>query len=87
MDKLAEANAKAKAGNMGFIFDPSPVQNEVAACSAKIDEYNTNLKFGKLGSMEEINASLEAFDKALTEAGIEKVVAECQAQLNAFLGK
>ena len=87
MEKLAAANAKAKAGNMGFIFDPSPVQNELAACSAKIDEYNTNLKFGKLGSMEEINASLEAFDKALTEAGIEKVVAECQAQLNAFLGK
>ena len=87
MDKLAEANAKAKAGQMGFIFDPTPVQNELAACSAKIDEYNTNLKFGKLGSMEEINASLEAFDKALEEAGIDKVVAECQAQLNAFLGK
>ena len=87
MEKLAEANAKAKAGNMGFIFDPTPVQNELAACSAKIDEYNINLKFGKLGSMEEINASLEAFDKALTEAGIDKVVAECQAQLNAFLGK
>ena len=87
MDKLAAANAKAKAGNMGFIFDPSPVQNEMAACSAKIDEYNTNLKFGKLGSMEEINASLEAFDKALEEAGIDKVVAECQKQLDAFLGK
>ena len=87
MDKLAAANAKAKAGNMGFIFDPSPVQNELAACSAKIDEYNTNLKFGKLGSMEEINASLEAFDKALEEAGIDKVVAECQKQLDAFLGK
>ena len=87
METLAAANAKAKAGNMGFIFDPTPVQNELAACSAKIDEYNTNLKFGKLGSMEEIEASLEAFDKALTEAGIDKVVAECQAQLNAFLGK
>ncbi len=87
MDKLAEANAKAKPGNMGFIFDPTPVQNELAACSAKIDEFNTNLKFGKLGSMEEINASLEAFDKALTEAGIEKVVEECQRQLDAFLGK
>ena len=72
---------------MGFIFDPTPVQNEIAACSAKIDEYNVNLKFGKLGPMEESNASLEAFDKALTEAGIDKVVAECQAQLNAFLGK
>ena len=87
MDKLAEANAKAKPGNMGFIFDPSPVQNELAACSAKIDEFNTNLKFGKLASMEEVDASLKAFSDALNEAGIEKVVAECQAQLNAFLGK
>ena len=87
MDKLAEANAKAKAGNMGFIFDPTPVQNEVAACSAKIDEYNTNLKFGKHETMEDVNAALEAFNAALNEAGIEKVVAECQAQLNAFLGK
>lgn len=87
MDKLAEANAKAKAGNMGFIFDPSPVQNELAACSAKIDEFNTNLKFGKLESMEAVDASLAAFSAALTEAGIDKVVAEAQAQLNAFLGK
>ena len=87
MEKLAVANAKAKAGNMGFIFDPSPVQNEVAACSAKIDEFNTNLKFGKHESMENVNAALAAFSAALDEAGIAKVVAECQAQLNAFLGK
>lgn len=87
MEKLAAANAKAKAGNMGFIFDPTPVQNEIAACSAKIDEYNTNLKFGKLATMEEVDASLAAFSAALTEAGIDKVVAECQAQLDAFLGK
>ena len=87
MDKLAEANAKAKAGNMGFIFDPSPVQNEVAACSAKIDEYNTNLKFGKHETMADVDAALAAFSAALDEAGIAKVVAECQAQLNAFLGK
>lgn len=87
MEKLAAANAKAKAGNMGFIFDPTPVQNEIAACSAKIDEYNTNLKFGKLATMEEVDASLAAFSKALDEAGIQKVVEECQRQLNEFLGK
>lgn len=87
MEKLDAANKKAKAGNMGFIFDPTPVQNEIAACSAKIDEYNVNLKFGKLATMEEVDASLAAFSAALTEAGIDKVVAECQAQLNAFLGK
>ena len=87
MEKLAVANEKAKAGNMGFIFDPTPVQNEVAACSAKIDEYNTNLKFGKHETMADVDAALAAFSAALDEAGIAKVVAECQAQLNAFLGK
>ena len=87
MEKLAVANDKAKAGNMGFIFDPSPVQNELAACSAKIDEFNTNLKFGKLASMEEVDASLVAFSNALDEAGIDAIVAECQRQLDAFLGK
>lgn len=87
MEKLAAANAKAKAGNMGFIFDPTPVQNEIAACSAKIGEYNINLKFGKLASMEEVDASLAAFSAALNEAGIQKVVEECQRQLDAFLGK
>ncbi len=87
MDKLAEANAKAKAGNMGFIFDPSPVQNELAACSAKIDEFNTNLKFGKHETMADVDAALAAFSAALDEAGIQKVVEECQRQLDAFLGK
>ena len=87
MEKLAAANAKAKAGNMGFIFDPSPIQNELAACSAKISEFDTNLHFGKLETMEDVDASLAAFEAALKEAGIDKVIAECQAQLDAFLGK
>ena len=86
MEKLDAANAKAKAGNMGFIFDPTPVQNEIAACSAKIDEFNVNLKFGKIDESE-VEAELQAFSDALDAAGIELVVAECQRQLDAFLGK
>jgi len=86
MEKLDAANAKALPGNMGFIFDPTPVQNEVAACSAKIDEFNTNLKFGKIDESE-VEAELQAFSDALDAAGIAKVVEECQRQLDAFLGK
>ena len=87
LEKMDAGNKKATPGNMGFIFNPAPVQNEIAACSAKIDEFDTNLRFGKHASMEEVDAALAAFSAALDEAGIAKVVAEAQAQLNAFLGK
>lgn len=86
MEKLDAANAKALPGNMGFIFDPTPVQNEVAACSAVIDEFNVNLKFGKLEESE-IEGELQAFSDKLDASGIAKVVEECQKQLDAFLGK
>ena len=87
MEKLAAANAVALPGNMGFIFDPELVQNELAACSAKIDEFNTNLKFAKIAEMEEVESELAAFEEALKAAGIQKVIDECQRQLDAFLGK
>ncbi len=86
MEKLAAANANAKAGNMGFIFDPTPVQNEVAACSAVIDEFNVNLQYGKIEESE-IEGQLKAFSDKLDASGIAKVVEECQRQLDAFLGK
>jgi putative aldouronate transport system substrate-binding protein len=68
---------------MGFIFDPTPVQNEIAACSAVIDEYNVNLRFGKLDEAD-IEGELEAFSKKLDDAGIAVVVEEAQRQLDAF---
>ena len=83
MAKLQEANAKGMPGNMGFIFDPTPVQNEIAACSAIIDEYNTNLRFGKIDESE-IEGELQAFSDKLDAAGIAKVVEEAQRQLDEF---
>ena len=68
---------------MGFIFDPTPVQNEIAACSAVIDEYNVNLRFGKLEEAD-IEGELEAFSAKLDAAGIAVVVEEAQRQLDAF---
>lgn len=86
MEKLDAANAKAKAGNMGFTFNPAPVQNEIAACSAVIDEFNVNLKFGKLEESE-VEGELQAFSDKLDASGIKVIVEECQRQLDAFLGK
>lgn len=86
MEKMAAANAKGVPGNMGFIFDPTPVQNEVAACSAVIDEFDVNLRYGKIDESE-IEGELQAFSDKLDASGIAKVVAEAQAQLDAYLGK
>ncbi|MBQ3668733.1 MAG: ABC transporter substrate-binding protein [Clostridia bacterium] len=83
MEKLQAANEKGMPGNMGFIFDPTPVQNEIAACSAVIDEYNVNLRFGKLEEAD-IEGELEAFSAKLDAAGIAVVVEEAQRQLDAF---
>lgn len=86
MEKMAAANAKGVPGNMGFIFDPTPVQNEIAACSAVIDEFDVNLRYGKIDESE-VEGELQAFSDKLDASGIAKIVAEAQAQLDAYLGK
>ncbi len=69
--------------NMGFIFDPTPVANEIAACSAVVGEYTTNLLFGFIEEAL-IDETVDAFVAGLDAAGIEAVVAEAQAQLDAW---
>ena len=69
--------------NLGFIFDPTPVENELAACSAVIDEYATGLKWGWIAA-DEVDARIDEFVAKLNEAGAEAVVAEAQAQLDAW---
>ena len=46
-EMIEQANQSAITDtNMGFIFDATPVQNEVAACSAVVDEFTLDLTFG-----------------------------------------
>ena len=69
--------------NMGFIFDATPVQNEVAACSAVVDEFTLELTFGYI-ELEDVDARIDEFVAKMQANGIDKVVAEAQAQLDAF---
>lgn len=83
-DLILEANASAISDtNMGFIFDPSPVQNEIAACNAVISEYEMNLKFGFIPE-EDVDANIDEFLAKLEASGASKIVAEAQAQLDAW---
>lgn len=69
--------------NLGFIFDPTPVMNEIAACSAVVEEYEVNLKFGFIPE-DEVDANLDEFLAKLEVSGASKIVAEAQAQLDAW---
>ncbi len=81
-DLMKEANDNAISDtNMGFIFDPTPVQNEIAACSSVIGEYEVNFKFG---FVEDVDARLDEFIEKLEASGADKIVEEAQAQLDAW---
>ncbi|MCR4622614.1 MAG: ABC transporter substrate-binding protein [Clostridiales bacterium] len=84
MELIKAANENAISDtNLGFIFDPSPVQNEIAACSAVIDEYTTPLKWGWIAAAD-VDAQIDEFVAKLNASGAEAIVAEAQAQLDAW---
>lgn len=81
-DMMKEANEQAISDtNMGFIFNSEPVQNEVAACSSVIGEYETNFLFGFIENVDEI---LDEFQAELEANGAQKIVDEAQSQLTAW---
>lgn len=65
----------------GFHFDASNVEVEVAALDAVISEYQRLLEHGFYDPDE----YLPKYQKALSKAGINKVIAEIQAQYDVFL--
>lgn len=66
---------------MGYVFDTEPVQAEIASVNAVIAQYSPSLSCGII----EPNSLLGEFIDGLKKAGIEKVIAENQTQLNAWL--
>jgi putative aldouronate transport system substrate-binding protein len=73
-----------KSPAMGFIFDPSPVSAEVAAVENVKAQYEDAIGNGEV---EDVEASIAEFNKALYDAGLQTIIDEKQKQLNAFLGK
>ena len=64
---------------MGFVFDQTAVDAEVAACIAVTKEYQQLVEKGFLGV-----EGLDEYSAALDAAGVGTVLAEVQAQLDAF---
>ncbi len=66
---------------LGFIFNQEPVTTELAAIANVAAEYGFSLMAGSIDPAEK----LDEFLKKLDEAGMQKVVDEANAQLQAFL--
>lgn len=66
---------------LGFAFNSAPVSTQIAACSNAVDEYVKALLNGQLDPETE----LPAFIDKLKASGIDEVIAEKQAQLDAWL--
>ncbi|MGO4273980.1 ABC transporter substrate-binding protein, partial [Paenibacillus sp. TAF58] len=77
----AEANQKAiKSKALGFTFNSEPVKNEVIALKNVTDQYAKGLESGTLDPADK----LPEFRAKLKAAGIDKVIAEKQKQLDAW---
>ena len=65
---------------LGYCFDPSEVSVEYAAVSAVIAQYAAAIACGAVNPETQV----PAFVRALEEAGIDRVIAANQAQLDAW---
>lgn len=68
---------------LGFTFDTKNVQNQIAACANIYDKYNSSLITGSVNPDEVVPKMLEELNKA----GYQEIIAEAQAQLDAYLAK
>ena len=69
---------------LGFSIDSSPVDTEVTACFNVIKQYKPSLA---AGSVNDFEATYAEFKDKLIAAGMEKVIAEYQSQLDAWLAE
>ena len=69
------------APTLGFTFDPANVQSEIAQCSSVYDEFGPSLVTGSVDPDE----VLPQFLAKLEAAGASKIIAEVQAQLDAWV--
>lgn len=67
----------------GFIYDTGNVRNEITAISNATDKYKAIIENGDADP----DTSLEAFNEELKAAGIENIIADMQAQADAWLNE
>lgn len=67
----------------GFYFDSTPVFNEISALNAVADEYRTSIETGSVDT----DTAIAEFNEKLYNAGLQTVMDEKQAQLDAWLAQ
>lgn len=84
-EETAKVNSEASLPMDGpFVFDPTPVSAEVAAVDAVTQQFLGPLQWGLIDPNDPTQG-MDAFLQALKDAGVEKVLAEMQTQLDAFV--
>lgn len=76
-------NDSDKSAAFGFSFDATPVANEVTACTNVVNKYHKALVCGALNPEE----TLPKFNQELYDAGLQTIIDEKQAQLDAWLAE
>ncbi|WNR42820.1 ABC transporter substrate-binding protein [Paenibacillus roseipurpureus] len=80
--KTDQLNKSAKASRiMGFSFDAEPVKAELAQAKTVTDKYILALAYG----MMDVDSTLATMNKELKAAGMDKIIAEKQKQLDAWV--
>ena len=81
-EKTKEINDNAKTSPiLGFSFDSTPVQNEIASVSAVLNEYILSLESGAVDPEKVMPEFLEK----MKVAGSDKLIEEAQSQLDKWL--
>lgn len=65
----------------GFLFDATPVINAYTACNNVKQKYVAGFQAG----IFDVEETLEIFNKELKDAGLDDIIAEKQAQFDAWL--
>ena len=83
-DQQREYNENArKSVAYGFIFDNSNVTDEITACNNVVAKYRASIECGSVDPDE----AIPQFNEELKAAGIDKIIAEKQAQLDEWLAQ
>ena len=68
----------------GFMWDSSAFATQIAACSNALNQYRPALETGSVG-VEGVEATLQALNDALYASGLQDIMNEKQAQLDAWM--
>lgn len=78
-DRIYEMNTNGvDSGNLGFTFDATNIQTELAACNSVVSEYMSILSYG---TASDLDATIDEFVNKLKANGLDTIIAECQTQL------